>query len=290
MASSKPAETTLIFPPVSVGKIQFSTVNKDMVTDRIFGIAEAKGKVLVPAGAAIVLTLNYEGSQRDDVLNSIPKPILRRLNMSDLEVSDKLVSSVSNFKSLVSLDLEGVDLTDNAAKPLASLTGLQNLNVGNTLLTSKGLSFLAGMTNLKMLKLSRNCKLGDDIGPILGKFKSLQILDICGTNVHNKTLEYLASMTSLKQLNVRRNSITDLGIEHILKLKNLTHLDVTDTLITSRGLMRLQALPKLKSLTFRQIGLSSSEINALHKALPKVNLESGSREKDVPASLFAPLH
>lgn len=283
-------ETIVTFPAVSIGSIDIIKANDDPMTARAISKTNAKGKVTVPAGCAINLTLNYNGSQDTSFMQKIPPGAIVGLDCKQLEFTDREIANIGHLTGLVKLDVEMTDMTDAAASQLRTLTELRELNMGNTLVTPRGLSFIDGMTKLQWLRLSRNNKLGPEIAPRVSKLKTLKMLDLCGTSINDDTLASLASLNKLEDLTLRRNNITDKGMVHVAKLTTLTRLDITDTRTTAEGLMVLSKLSKLKTLVLRLQAFKRDDLTKLHTALPNTKFENGSKEIEYPKDFFAPLH
>ena len=68
-------------------------------------------------------------------------------------------------------------------------------------------------------------------------------------NLDNEGLKQLAALTELKALWLTGTDITDDGIVHLCRLKQLEELDVANTRVTASGLRTLQqSLEQLQSL------------------------------------------
>jgi len=289
-AGEKVDGTILSFPQTSVGRLDIVKINNLSYIDKLISGANAVGKVMVPAGCAINLKLNYNGSQDTGFLLSLPPDAVRSLDCGQLEMSDQQIGNIAHLAKMVDLNLESTDLTDEALGQLSGLKELRHLNLGDTLITARGLHAIVGMNKLVWLRLSRNAKLGGQIGPDLSRLRSLTFLDLCGTDLDNAMLANLIPLSKLTELNVRRNNISDKGLVYIAKIKSLETLNVTDTLVTKKGLTLLSALPRLKTVFLRMRRYKPEDLAALKKSLLSVKLESGSREDSFPSNTFEPLH
>ena len=84
------------------------------------------------------------------------------------------------------------------------------------------------------------------------------------------------NLTDLKLSNVY--SITNLSIDHIIRLSNLERLDVTGTNIDSVKLVELMSMPKLKNLNCYHVRLNPRApdgrpaIEVLRSKIPQVNI------------------
>lgn len=284
----KDGAVTVNFPKKSVGQVVIRKLAVNPQKDSVLRTCEAVGTITVPAKCGIDIVLNYQGSTDTSFLRSVPPQIVRRFNCSSLELTDDSIKDVALLTNIVELDLEDSDLTDKGAQLLRSLTEMRKLNMGNTLVTARGLSFLPAMKKLTWLRVSR-CKLGDAVAPQLDTLTTLESLDLCGTQITDKTMPHLSRLVRLKDLNLRRNNISNRGINSLIKLNDLGRLDLTDTLVTVHGLVKLADLPNLHALVLRRHVLNKQELARLKQALPRVTIEEGSREVDLPRDLFAPL-
>jgi len=289
-AGKKVDGTVLSFPGTSVGRLDIVKINNLSYVDKLISGANAVGKVMIPAGCAINLKLNYHGSQDTRFLLSLPPDAVRSLDCDKLEMSDQQIANIAHLTKMVDLNLESTDLTDAALGQLTGLKELRHLNLGDTLITARGLHAIVSMNKLVWLRLSRNASLSGQIGPDLSRLRSLTFLDLCGTNLDNAMLANLVPLSQLKELNLRRNNVSDKGFVYIAKIKSLEILNATDTLVTIKGLSLLSALPHLRTVFVRMLQYKPEDLAALKKLLPGVKIESGSREDSFPSNTFEPLH
>lgn len=280
----------LYFPKPAIGRYCIIRTATDPMDDTfVRPDAWATGKITVPPGCMIHLTLNYNGGQNTKFLRTLPPGTLRGLICRDMEVDDKAIADMCTQKGLVILNLQGVDLTDEGAKHLSPLKDLRKLSICDTLVSPKGLAVLRNMPLLHNLNLSR-LALGEAVDKPLEPLKNLFLLELTGTQLTDKAVIELPSFPKLQSLVLRRNNLTDKCIDSLLKYRTLRSLDLTDTNVTIEGLKRLKALPKLRHVTVRMKDIKIADRSQLKKLMPRLEIHDGSREQVVPTELFAPLH
>jgi len=163
-------------------------------------------------------------------------------------------------------------LNDRALGYLSSLVNLKYLNLRKCNITNNGMHIFTALTNLTHLNLSCNpmCTKMNGLSYVaqLPQLKRLNLED-CLTG--NKGFEYIAELTNLTELSlatfedhdVFTDSISEVGLKFISRLKNLQKLDLTgcyfvnDVVIEIIGkLTNLKALG-LQGCSITDIGFSS---------------------------------
>jgi hypothetical protein len=289
-ASAGDKPVVLNFPKPAIGRYCIIRTARDPMDDTIVRRDDwATGRITVPPGCLMSLTLNYNGGQNTKFLRTLPPGTLRGLVCRDLEIDDKAIADMCTQKGLVILNLQGVDLTDQGAKHLSPLKELRKLSLCDTLVSPKGLAVLRNMPLLHNLNLSR-LALGEAVDKPLEPLKNLFLLELTGTQLTDKAVIELPFFPKLQSLVLRRNNLTDKCIDSLRKYKTLRSLDLTDTNVTIEGLKRLKALPKLRDVTVRMRDIKTADRAQLKKLMPRVEIHDGSREQVVPTEIFAPLH
>lgn len=183
---------------------------------------EAKGKVAIPAGKEARLVFNPAQSSKIDAL--------RRLGANALQ----------------SLDLHDCPVGDRGMTAIAHLTGLFMLSIDNTLVGPPGYEKLRRLTSLREASIIATT-LGDPGRRFIGQQPLLAAIDADRADLNDEWLMNLAPMDRLKFLSVdEMEGVTDAGIAHIAKHRNLESLFISYTQLTDEGLAKIQTIKTLK--------------------------------------------
>ncbi len=209
------------------------------------------------------LSLTYitdEGVERLKSLTGVTE-----LNFFGAEsITDVAVAHLRGWENLRRLNLRGSDITDTSMEYIASLKKLRSLDVSFTQVSTPGLDYLAELTELEDLALGGNKINGAGL-TVLTTLPNLKKLALKGSQRRNSgywavslTDVDMAMLGSLQRLewldlggSIRSplNTLSDLGISELAKLRELRVLDVSQTRISSAGLEALVELPKLERLS-----------------------------------------
>jgi Leucine Rich repeat len=132
-------------------------------------------------------------------------------------ITDEGVAAIKDWKELKHLNLHGTKAGDTALEHIAGITSLESLNVGSTLMTDVGLERLTALQNLRELTMGGN-ELGDAGLQALRQMPTLNYLDLSGRQGNDK--------------NVWTISMSDVGLQAVLTLKNLHELRLSCTSTT----------------------------------------------------------
>ena len=156
-------------------------------------------------------------------------PRLNYLSLRSGNFTDAGLIHVRKCPSLRVLDLLYLPVTDIGLKHLSGHPGLESLRLEKTKVADRGLPYLKTMPNLK--------KVG------LGQIGSQDLITDAG-------MVYLAQIDSLGYLRLPNYGITESGLRHISKLKNLKYLWVCGSSNSPLGDAALRYVSKLHSLEF----------------------------------------
>ena len=165
-------------------------------------------------------------------------------------VTDEGVAAIKDWKKLKRLNLHGTKASDTSLDHVSGISTLESLNVGSVMLTDVGLERLTILPNLKELTMGGN-ELGDAGLQALRQMPTLTYLDLSGRQGTDS--------------NVWAISMSDVGLDAILTLKNLRELrfgctsigvgiegtkfaEVSMMSVTPIWLEKMKALPKLEKL------------------------------------------
>lgn len=245
--------------------------------------AEAQGKVTVPKGARVKLTLRKDGSTNTSWMKKLKPDDLYELfifphpgNQNSYPFGDQQAKNIGHLTGLVVLEVRPTQLTDKGMKFVESLQSLKSFtfyspDLGNETLKSigkmkslelistgygkwddKGLAYLSKLKNLKQIHLP--CF--DKPGPGFESLVSLPSLEyISGGLFKESHLKHLKGATQLKSLNLFKNEyLTNESLASLSHLTGLEQLNFSGTNITDDGLEHLKPLTSLKDLNLSVIG------------------------------------
>lgn len=105
--------------------------------------------------------------------------------------------------------------------------------------------------------------------------KQIVWLKLDDANITDASMDEIAKLTSLTRLQLSRTDITDKGIAKLQTLQQLQSLNLVGTKVTTQGVMQLSKLKALKNLYLYQTGVANMDWDALKKAFPSTQLDSG---------------
>lgn len=112
----------------------------------------------------------------------------------------------------------------------------------------------------------------DDSLPTLEGFSECQYLDLRGTSVTDAGLVHLKKAKNLESLALS-NGITDAGIANLSGLTTVRWLSLTGTKVTDGGLERLQGLPRLEKLYVAGSEVTEEGGNRFQTRFPNCKIE-----------------
>ncbi|HMF18179.1 MAG TPA: leucine-rich repeat domain-containing protein, partial [Gemmataceae bacterium] len=173
-------------------------------------------------------------------------------------VTDAGIKQLTRFTRLRILAAGGLSLTDRAMETIGKLTNLEELSLDGNKITGAGLRHLRGLKKLRKLDLNFNQLQPDDLEPV-SELTGLTSLSIYSTGIVNDRVgELLGLLTNLRTLNLseRMADLTDRGVEHLAKLRQLENLTIMGSpKVTDAGLAAVFGMTRLKIL--RLSGLPS---------------------------------
>jgi hypothetical protein len=220
---------------------------------------------------------------------------LRRLDLTDANVSDTGLASVKGLSSLEilgcmrtritdaglahrknlprlsTLELNDNQISDSGLLHLTMLTELSKLGIWKTRVTDAGLAHLRVLTKLNELKLAHTQV--TDAGMVYLKgLTNLSVLDLGSTQFTDAGLAHLKGLTNLTELDLSGTLVTDAGMTHLKGLTNLTKFDLSGTQVTDSGMAHLKGLTNLTKLNLTDTHVTDAGAKELQQALPKLNI------------------
>ena len=114
------------------------------------------------------------------------------------------------------------------------------------------------------------------------KLSNLKSIGLGGTNGTDSALEHLGRMPQLESITIdyfnRPGShVTNQGLAHLSKLKNLSSLVLNSSYISDAGLVHLQGMDHLEQLTLYDTRVTQEGVAQLQKRLPACKIQYGDR-------------
>ncbi len=105
--------------------------------------------------------------------------------------------------------------------------------------------------------------------------KQLVWLKLDNAAISDATMDAISGLTTLRRLSLSNTNITDKGLEKLQSLQQLQSLNLVATKVTAQGVMQLGKIKSLKNLYLYHTGVNNNDWNALQKAFPGAQLDSG---------------
>lgn len=249
----------------------------------------ARGRVVVRDDEPVEFQLSYKGMEDLTFLQRIPFGYLPSIDISKLDISDKVIEAVCKTPGLFSLTVDDTDASDASMKVIAdNAKTLTHLSAKSTLIGPKAMDQIARIKTLGYLTVSSNGLNNECVGK-LAVLPNLITLSLSRTGVSDDVVDQLKLLKKLTNLDLSENDgITDRGIERLSEIKTISSLRMVRTKTSYK------CFPFLKKLPLRELALDTSKFSAvdidkLQKMLPNCTIVSTKVSK-IPMELFAPLH
>jgi hypothetical protein len=195
---------------------------------------------------------------------------LKFLSLRKSKVPTAALKHLARCKQLEHLVLTDTGADDETAEHLAKLPKLKHLGLHNTAITDQGLESLAKLAGLESLSLD-NTKITAAGLERLRNLERLASIGLNGVAVGDEGVKTLAQMKGLVAINLNGCQITDAGLKQLASLEKLKVLYLAGNEISPSGYESLRDASKLSQL-YLGIDLSSEELDAVQKTLPKVEV------------------
>jgi len=209
------------------------------------------------------------------------------------QITDADVDELQTLSSLKYVNLAETEVTDDGLKSIATIPNLTLLDLRECSISNVGIEHLKGNPTLKALILASktgNTTVDGGAMPTIGTLKELKILGLDFLWVGSKEeMEHLKDLTHLEQLNMAKTFIdddalvtltnfpnlktirlnqcpyvSDIGLEHLLKLEKLTDLDLSEnSVITDAGMQHVGAMQQLTKLNLWRVPITDSGVEHL---------------------------
>jgi peroxiredoxin/Leucine-rich repeat (LRR) protein len=244
------------------------------------------------------LSLRYGNFTDTGLFNIKDIRSIKSLDLINLPITDKGLEYISNMTQLEDLNLYKTRITDSGLVHLKSLKSLKKLDIGKIGNRIDGIPQIsdAGMVHIQQIKSLEQLKmynvdLTDKGLACLAQLSQLKILQIPTTRMprfdddkywySDDGLAQLAKLSLLEELHVGSRHITDTGMTHLAKLKDLKVLNIANApLLTNDGLAKLKSLKNLERLSLRTEKVTISGLSHLNALSNLVRLDIEGVQRD----------
>lgn len=184
-------------------------------------------------------------------------PSLKKLAFFCNTVSDKDFIYLRDMPQLKTLMLERTNITDSGLQFFSNLNQLEVLDLYTTNVTDAGIPHLVQLKSLRKLNLrkhpySKKEPITEKAAPYLAQIPTLEYLDLEPLAVTDYALSELSKLPNLKILYAyygkSGKSITNIGLQHLSKIKSLEFLMINTKDVTDEGIVSLTKLTNLQEL------------------------------------------
>ncbi|MEO1497006.1 MAG: protein kinase [Planctomycetota bacterium] len=220
---------------------------------------------------------------------------LSYLVLSDIELTDDGLSTISSIESLTDLGLVNCWLKDGDLQVIAKMRWLERLSLAGNPLTDEGLAELVELTRLTSLSLGRTRASAATLSQLealpalaelelaeclveaadmreLAALSSLRSLVLDGNDVSGDDLAALGGLPDLVELSLNRLNVTTGVLDALVSLKKLHSLNLAGSDLRDEHLARLADLPSLRSLNAEATLLSAEGLAAFKRRRPDVEI------------------
>lgn len=205
--------------------------------------SKARGKVNVPSGMAIRLSILYEGASDLSFLSVLSPDSLQVLDVSRAEIDAHSCQYVGHLTGLQEINFCDTEFDDSCVDVLMPLRRLQCLSANRTQLRDSGLEKLSKFGSLRALSIDSN-EVTDEGIKALSSLRNLYSLHLQNTRCGDAGVEALVNLP-LRFLNLNSTRIDNRALTAVGKIKHLIYLQLRDTAVTDQGLPALAGLHEL---------------------------------------------
>ena len=214
------------------------------------GSAEHHAAEWVLGAGGIVSLKSKAGTVDIDDTNKLPEQpfTVRQIDLTgNKKVRNEDIQNLQGLRELRRLALTDTQVTDEGLVHLQGLVSLWAVHLHGTRITDRGLESLKGLSNLQGLGLTRTAVTGSFLQHFQGH-PALIVLELDSSQVNDQGLQWLKGLPNLDRLQIAHTRITDSGLQHLKHLRKLRSLHASDIPVTDAGLESLRALQELENL------------------------------------------
>lgn len=199
-----------------------------------------------------------------------------KLILRQIDVGDRALRFLEEWKGLAELTLEGGHFTDELIPRLEHFNTLRRLTIRSAPhITAQTAGCLTHMDRLEAVNLAHS-GITDAGAAALSTLRHVTSLDVSYTPIKDAGVAHLATMRSLRSLRLDQCGFTDEGLRQISKLRKIEQLSLSGTRVTDEGIVYLANLDELESLDLSRLEITGEGFDhffELHK-LTRLNLSA----------------
>ena len=135
------------------------------------------------------------------------------------------------------------------------------------LVNAIGVDFFGHITFVELYATANDAVLVE-----VGRLARPQAVILTNSPVSDVGLEHLTGLTNLSRLDLSLTELTDSGLAHLKGLTYLSHLDLMATQVTDAGLAHLNGLANISELDLSGTQVANVGAAELRRALPKLTI------------------
>ena len=232
-------------------------------------VIEAQGEVTIPEGELIRFKPSRDFMKHTELFRKF-----KANQIGDLDLSDRLIltdEDLANIKHLVNirkLDLSDSNVTPNCASCLYGLKNLTELNITNTDINDKALANLPALRRLEVLDARELGHMSNTLKAIAGSTR-LHKLTLSNSAIDDNTVKLIGKDQNLEYLSLSDNpAVTANGIKYLAPLKRLGHLNILNCRVGPEVIETLTSFRQLHELKINTAKWSRDKIINLKASLP----------------------
>ncbi len=179
--------------------------------------------------------------------------LIIEVNLRNTDANDETLKTIATLQNVKSLLLNDLEIGDDGLEAIKDVSWpIGNLDLRGCPVSNTGLSHLTGLSSLKALRLS-------------GSNSS--------ASVDDDGMASVAQLPNLKVLSLDKLWVSEIGIEQLLPLKNLSELYLAETTIGDDAPAMFSKLPALRKLRLARNQISNEGLKHLAGLTELVELD-----------------
>jgi len=286
-----PPARTLAFPAdVRIGTLMVRDWSYTSNTQGAFGapwrnLGDAKGKVEIPAGQEVQLLLEPSQAQHLKSLKRLGKNALQSLSVKNSAVGDGDMAYIAHLTGLFELDISNTQVGPRGFANLYQLTSLRKIACIGTTLGEPGRALIASLTYVHQIDADR-ADLGDEWLMGLPPLEHLIFLSLDEIDeITDEGIAHIAKHKNLRKLFLSYTQMTDAGLAPLQKLNYLDRFWMEGTHVTDAGMAGFRTMPNIEEIGIAYTAVTSEGFMQLSgiRTLKKVGIR-GCKEISLEAA------